>query len=124
MLFHVGVQRGQFQRRAIVQPQGGHAGPPPRSLPAEWQGGYADARAHEWIETRDAEGTMLLIIELATKNAVGPMILHESDGENNTGTVGVRLGSVLSETAWDKDFPLSWSEDLLTGFEGSVPFPR
>lgn len=61
--------------------------PVTQSLPTEWRGAYSDARAREWIRDRDIEGTTVLAIEMTTKQAVGLIILHETNAENATGSV-------------------------------------
>lgn len=72
-----------------------------RSLPTSWQGAYSVQRAHEWIKERDCEGTTLLAVDRSSRMAVGLAILAESVAEQVSGTE-VRLGYILSESAWGK----------------------
>ncbi len=87
--------------------------PVTRSLPPSWQGHYTVERAREWVKERDEEGATLLIIEKATKQAIGLMILFETAAEDGSGTE-VRLGYLLSESAWGKGL----ASELVRGFVG------
>lgn len=86
--------------------------PVTRSLPASWQGSYTVERARKWIEERDREGTTLLVVDKSAKQAVGFMILFETDAENGGDGIEVRLGHLLSESAWGQGF----ASELVRGF--------
>lgn len=81
-----------------------------RALPPDWAGPYDEARARNWINDRDAEGTNLLVVNRATHVAIGLVILNRPpgpDGEANE----LRIGYLLAEHAWGKGF----ASELLTG---------
>ena len=86
--------------------------PVTRSLPPSWQGRYTVERAREWIAERDAEGVTLLVIDKTTQQAVGLMILFETDAEDSRDSIEVRLGYLLSEPAWGKGL----ASELVSGF--------
>ena len=86
-------------------------GPVTRSLPESWQGSYTIDRARGWIDERDEEGTTLLVIYKLTHQAVGLMILFETQEETG-GDTEVRLGYLLSEDAWGKGI----ASELVGGF--------
>ncbi|WP_089938303.1 GNAT family N-acetyltransferase [Candidatus Entotheonella palauensis] len=88
--------------------------PVTRSLPVSWQGSYTVERAREWIEERDREGTTLVVVDKSTKQAVGLMILFETDAEDGGDGIEVRLGYLLSESAWGQGF----ASKLVRGFVG------
>lgn len=74
-----------------------------QSLPEPWQGEYTLARAREWVRERDEEGTMLLVIDRASRKAAGLVILFEIEHEE-TSSIELRLGYLLAESAWGKGF--------------------
>ncbi len=76
-----------------------------QSLPPHWQGPYDDARARQWIEDRNAEGTTLLAIDTANRAAIGMIILFEENGH-------LRLGYMLRESAWG----VGYASELIAGF--------
>ena len=88
--------------------------PVTRSLPVAWQGGYTRERALAWIEERDKEGTTLLVVDKSTNEAVGLMILFETDAEDAAEGIEVRLGYLLSEPAWGRGL----ASELIEGFVG------
>lgn len=88
--------------------------PVTRSLPPAWQGRYTVERAREWLKERDDEGVTLLIIDKSTKQAVGLMILFETDAKSDGDGLEVRLGYLLSESTWGKGF----ASELVRGFVG------
>ena len=81
-----------------------------RELPVEWQGAYSVERARRWIRERDAEGPTLLVVEKASGKAVGLVILFE--GEEEDGSLEVRLGYLLAEQAWGKGL----ATEVVSGF--------
>jgi len=89
-------------------------GPVTRSLPTTWQGGYTVKRARAWIEERDNEGTTLLVVEKSTGQAIGLMILFEIDADSFPGEIEVRIGYLLSESAWGQGY----ATELVRGFVG------
>lgn len=72
-----------------------------QSLPEPWQGKYSLARARAWVQERDEEGATLLIIDRASREAVGVVILFEIEHEE-TARVELRLGYLLAESAWGR----------------------
>ncbi|NND92797.1 MAG: GNAT family N-acetyltransferase, partial [Granulosicoccus sp.] len=78
-----------------------------QNLPPSWQGSYNLTRAHHWINDRDKEGTNLLAVDKAGKQAIGMIILFESEASSN-----LRLGYMLNESAWGKGF----ASELVGGF--------
>ena len=73
--------------------------PVTRSLPTSWQGSYTVERARVWVEERNNEGTALLVVEKSTGEPIGLMFLFE---EGVPGRTEVRIGYLLSESAWGK----------------------
>jgi RimJ/RimL family protein N-acetyltransferase len=90
----------------ILTPQVTH------SLPPAWQGTYTLDRAREWIMERDSEGQTLLVIEKASKDAIGLVILFEVG--STTGGSELRLGYMFVESGWGKGF----ASELISGFTG------
>ena len=45
--------------------------PVTRALPRDWQGEYTRERALDWIRARDVEGSTLLVVERASRLAIG-----------------------------------------------------
>lgn len=84
------------------------------SLPSSWQGSYTLERAGTWVNERDREGTTLLIVERSTGQAVGLMILHETDAEAVPNGIEVRIGYLLAEPAWGKGY----ASELIREFVG------
>lgn len=83
-----------------------------RALPETWQGPYSPERARAWIRERDEEGPTTLVVDKATGNAVGMMILHVSQAPDERVGSEVRLGYLLAEGAWGKGF----ASELVAGF--------
>ncbi len=81
------------------------------SLPEPWQGEYSAQRAREWIQARDDEGTVLLVVEQGSRLPIGLVILFEVEPADHTG-VEIRLGYLLAETAWGKGM----ASELIAGF--------
>lgn len=69
------------------------------SLPPAWQGAYSTERAQQWIRERDEEGTTLLAVDKAQNEAIGLIILFESDKGRE-----LRLGYMLNESSWGKGY--------------------
>ncbi len=88
--------------------------PVTRSLPPSWQGGYTRSRASQWIEAQDEEGTTLLIVDKSTRQAIGLIILYETEEEEGSGGMEVRLGYLLAEPAWGQGF----ASEVVRGFVG------
>lgn len=80
-----------------------------RSLPVSWQGIFTTERARAWIDERDKEGTLLIVVETLTHQIVGLVILSETQVE---GRVEVRIGYLLSEDVWGKGM----ASELVDGF--------
>ena len=80
-------------------------------LPA-WQGLYTHERAAGWIEARDREGTTLLVVNRSEREPVGLLLFFESDEDPSR--VDVRLGYLISESAWGHGF----ATELVRGFVG------
>jgi RimJ/RimL family protein N-acetyltransferase len=70
------------------------------ALPPEWQGDFDRARSERWIASRDAESPTLLVVDRASGEAVGLLILFE-EGDDATG-IDVRLGYVIAEASWGR----------------------
>ena len=81
-----------------------------QALPESWQGNYTLDRATTWIEERDQEGTILLVLDRSSRTPVGLMILFE--GENEHAGRTIRLGYLLSESAWGQGL----ASELVEGF--------
>ncbi|MBT5774258.1 MAG: GNAT family N-acetyltransferase [Dehalococcoidia bacterium] len=82
------------------------------ALPPDWGGEYDAERARRWIADRDAEGVTLLVVERSSGDPVGLLIL--TDGAENDGPVGVRLGYLLVERGWGRGL----GSELVAGFVG------
>lgn len=78
-----------------------------QTLPPSWHGSYTMTRAHQWTIDRDKEGITLLAVDKASKQAIGMIILFESDASGN-----LRLGYVLNESVWGNGI----ASELLGGF--------
>jgi RimJ/RimL family protein N-acetyltransferase len=95
--------------------------PVTRSLPSPWQGQYTVERAVGWIAERDGEGTTLLVLERATRQAVGLVMLFESAADDGRGGVDVRLGYLLAESAWGKGLASELLGGLVTWCRAQDP---
>ena len=73
-------------------------------LPPSWQGTYDKERVAAWIDDRDWESPTLLAVERRTVEAVGLVILFESDSDTHIGQSDVRAGYILAESAWGQGF--------------------
>ncbi len=80
-----------------------------RWLPEDWRGEYSKQRAESWVSERDVEGTVLLVVEKSSRNAVGLLIL--GDDEMSEGA-SAYLGYLLAELVWGKGL----ATELVTGF--------
>ena len=80
-------------------------------LPEPWHGPYSEHRAAAWIKDRDDEGTALLVVERATGNPMGLVLLHVSP-EIRKPDSELRLGYLLAESYWGRGF----ATELLGGF--------
>lgn len=83
--------------------------PVTRWLTPSWHGPYAQQRAAEWIEARDAEGPVLLVQDRSTGDPLGLVLLYEEPTDEG---VEVRLGYLLAEHAWGRGL----GGELLKGF--------
>ena len=92
--------------------------PVTRTLPDSWRGAYTRERASEWVKDRDEEGTTLLVIDKNTRQCVGLMILNAAPIENGNGRMELRLGYLLSESAWGKGFASELVEGLVQWCRG------
>ncbi len=72
-----------------------------QSLPEAWRGSYTSQRAQEWIQDRDDEGAVLLVVDRSSRESVGLVILFEADQERAVGAE-LRLGYLLAESVWGK----------------------
>ena len=79
------------------------------SLPPQWHGDYSLSRAASWIAERDAEGTTLLALDKKTSQAIGFMILFETNSVE--AQVELRLGYLLAESSWGRGF----ATEMLSG---------
>ncbi|MES9961865.1 MAG: GNAT family N-acetyltransferase [Sedimenticola sp.] len=70
------------------------------SLPPAWQGRYSIDRARDWIKERDAEGVTLLVVEKSSTIPLGVVIIF--DMSSSPDVAELRLGYVLSESAWGR----------------------
>lgn len=84
--------------------------PVTQSLPEEWRGEYTVDRASRWIEERDRDGVTLLVTDRSSNQAIGLLILFESDDAK----IGrsVRIGYLLSESVWGQGL----ASELVQGF--------
>lgn len=82
--------------------------PVTRWLPPSWQGPYTRARAAAWIAERDAEGSVLLVLERETRSPIGLVLLFEELVDDG---IEARLGYLLAEEAWGQGF----GSELLRG---------
>ena len=71
------------------------------ALPDDWRGDFDADRAQRWVVARDAESPTLLVVDRATGQPLGMVILFEVAGDDD-GAVEVRLGYVLGESAWGR----------------------
>ena len=67
------------------------------TLPVSWHGAFTQERASDWIGERDREGATLLVVEKATVNPVGLVILFETPSGDG---IEMRLGYLLAEASW------------------------
>lgn len=81
-----------------------------RYLPPSWQAPYTLERAEAWIAERDDEGVTLLAVEKSSGNAIGIVILFESDKDQYGSDL--RLGYMLAESSWGKGL----ASELINGF--------
>lgn len=83
--------------------------PVTRFLPAGWRGIDDADRAARWIAERDAEGATLLVVDRATGDPLGLLLLHSADAGGDR--VEVRIGYLLAESAWGRGL----ATELVTG---------
>ena len=86
--------------------------PVTRSLPEAWHGDYTRDRAQRWIAERDHEGVTLIILEKATREAIGLVILFEVPPVRDDRATHVRLGYLFGADHWGKGF----ASELVAGF--------
>ena len=84
-------------------------------LPEVWHGPYSEERARAWIRDRDSEGSSLLVTSEESGEAIGLLLLHES--EDSLGPQ-LRVGYIIAETHWGKGFAtevlhglVQWAQD-------------
>ncbi len=80
------------------------------TLPGGWQGDYSEDRAKRWIEERDDESTVLEVVEKASGQTVGLMLIGDGGSEN--GGTDIRLGYMLCESAWGRGL----ASEMVSGF--------
>lgn len=73
-----------------------------RALPPAWHGDYDRARAASWIRERDDESATLMVLDRATGDPLGLVILFEIEAGDPSGGVELRLGYLLAESAWGR----------------------
>ncbi len=83
-----------------------------QSLPEDWRGEYTEYRAAKWLEDLDQEAAILLVLDRPTNNAIGLMILFESDEKQSARSI--RIGYMLAENVWGKGY----ATELLRGLVG------
>lgn len=76
--------------------------PVTKSLPDGWQGIDDINKAISWINNRDEESEFLTVQQLSSLDVVGFLFLYEST-DSGSG-IDLRLGYLLSESAWGKGF--------------------
>lgn len=84
-----------------------------RSLPPSWQGQYDSARARAWISERDGESTVLLASELISHEPVGLVILFTEGPAVADGSMGLRLGYLVSEKFWGRGLATELIDGLI-----------
>jgi RimJ/RimL family protein N-acetyltransferase len=94
--------------------------PVTRSLPSSWRGSYSAERARAWIGDRDSEGSTLFVVEKATDQAIGLMILFETDADSVAGGAEIRLGYLLAEHAWGKGYVTELIRDFVRWCRGQT----
>lgn len=82
-----------------------------RPLPAAWRGPFTLDRSRDWIRERDDESVTLLVMDRASRDPVGLVILFEILVDDGPET-DVRLGYVLAEAAWGRGL----ASELVEGF--------
>lgn len=70
------------------------------SLPTAWRGDYSVESARGWIHDRDADSSMMLVVEVALRAPVGLLLLAEV-ALPDTG-VDLRIGYLFAESAWGR----------------------
>ena len=75
--------------------------PVTKTLPVAWHGAFTEERSRDWIAERDREGAGLLVVEKATGNPVGLVILFEVPSDDG---IEVRIGYLLAEASWGLGF--------------------
>ena len=94
--------------------------PVTRLLPNSWLGDYSIERARTWIRERDEEGTTLLVLDQHSKQAIGLMILFEAESPISENRIEVRVGYILSESAWGKGFASEMLRGLVDWCRGQA----
>lgn len=67
-------------------------------LPPAWAGPFHPEQVTHWLAERDAEGTMLLVVDTSSESAVGFVTLFEDEEDGGE----LRLGYVLGEATWGR----------------------
>ena len=81
------------------------------ALPEPWQGDYSVESAQRWINDRDADASMLLVIESASQRPVGILVVTEVP-RPGTG-VDLRIGYLFAETTWGRGLATELVEGLI-----------
>lgn len=78
-------------------------------LPTDWQGAFDVARAHRWIEERDAESTVLAVLVRDAGDPIGVLVASAVDGRSER---ELRIGYLLEEARWG----MGLASELVGGF--------
>ena len=70
------------------------------ALPRAWQGDHTAESAWGWIHDRDAEASMTLVVETASREPLGLLVLAEA-ATPGTG-LDLRIGYLFAESAWGR----------------------
>jgi len=70
------------------------------ALPESWQGDHSVESATDWINERDADASMLLVTEAASRKPVG--ILVVSEVPLPCAGIDLRIGYLLAESTWGR----------------------
>lgn len=68
------------------------------ALPESWQGEHSVDGAKGWINERDADASMLLVIESASQRPAGILVLAEAPLHGTW--VDLRIGYLIEESMW------------------------
>ena len=85
-------------------------------LPESWQGEHTAESASDWIDDRDAEASMLLVVESESGQPVGIVVLAEAP--ISTTEVDVRIGYLIAEGVWGQGLATELVSGLLLAVSG------